>query len=103
MKRTHCALVAGAGIAGLTAATALHDLGWAVDLVERRETLDVIPTGLFIPANGMRAFAALGAADALRSRGPRRHPYPAGALPGHRSVGNAVPALTQHASRRRSR
>ena len=69
MKTTHRALVAGAGIAGLTAATALHDLGWAVDLVERRETLDAIPTGLFIPANGMRAFAALGAADALRSRG----------------------------------
>jgi 2-polyprenyl-6-methoxyphenol hydroxylase-like FAD-dependent oxidoreductase len=69
MKTTHRALVAGAGIAGLTAATALHDLGWAVDLVERRETLDATPTGLFIPANGMRAFAALGAADALRSRG----------------------------------
>jgi 2-polyprenyl-6-methoxyphenol hydroxylase-like FAD-dependent oxidoreductase len=69
MKTTRRALVAGAGIAGLTAATALRDLGWAVDLVERRETLDAVPTGLFIPANGMRAFAALGAADALRSRG----------------------------------
>jgi len=62
-------LVAGAGIAGLAAATAFHDLGWEVDLVERRETLDAIPTGLFIPANGMRAFAALSLAGALRSRG----------------------------------
>ena len=62
-------LVAGAGIAGLTAAKALHDFGWQVDLVERRETLDAIPTGLFIPANGMRAFANLGVAGALRSRG----------------------------------
>lgn len=66
-------LVAGAGIAGLTAATAFHDLGWQVDLVERRETLDTIPTGLFIPANGMRAFAALGLAAALRSRGREIH------------------------------
>jgi len=62
-------LVAGASIAGLTAAKAFHDLGWQVDLVERRETPDAIPTGLFIPANGMRAFAALGVAGALRSRG----------------------------------
>jgi len=62
-------LVAGAGIAGLTAATAFHDFGWDVDLVERRETLDAIPTGLFIPANGMRAFASLGVASGLRSRG----------------------------------
>ena len=30
---------------------------------------DAIPTGLFIPANGMRAFAALGAAKTLLSRG----------------------------------
>jgi 2-polyprenyl-6-methoxyphenol hydroxylase-like FAD-dependent oxidoreductase len=62
-------LVAGAGIAGLTAAIAFHDLGWEVHLVERRKTLGAIPTGLFIPANGMRAFAALGVATALRSRG----------------------------------
>jgi 2-polyprenyl-6-methoxyphenol hydroxylase-like FAD-dependent oxidoreductase len=66
---TNRVLVAGAGIAGLTAATAFHDFGWDVDLVERRETLDAIPTGLFIPANGMRAFATLGVAGALRSRG----------------------------------
>lgn len=62
-------LVAGAGIAGLTAATAFHDFGWQVDLVERRQAPDAIPTGLFIPANGMRAFAVLGVAGPLRSRG----------------------------------
>ena len=65
---TH-ALVAGAGLAGLATAKVLHDLGWTVDLVERRQAFDAIPTGLFLHANGMRAFAALGAAAALRARG----------------------------------
>ena len=63
--------MAGAGIAGLTTAAGLHALGWEVHLVDRRPELDAaIPTGLFFPANGMRAFAALGVADALRARGP---------------------------------
>jgi 2-polyprenyl-6-methoxyphenol hydroxylase-like FAD-dependent oxidoreductase len=70
MTSTHHALVTGAGIAGVAAATALHQLGWEVDLVERRQaTAATIPTGLFLPANGMRAFAALGAAELLLSRG----------------------------------
>jgi 2-polyprenyl-6-methoxyphenol hydroxylase-like FAD-dependent oxidoreductase len=65
---TH-ALVAGTGLAGLATAKVLHDLGWTVDLVERRQAFDAIPTGLFLYANGMRAFAALGAAagEALAS------------------------------------
>jgi len=69
MSSNHRALVAGAGIAGLTAAAGLHRLGWEVHLVDRRPTFGAIPTGLFFPANGMRAFAALGVADALLSRG----------------------------------
>jgi len=63
------ALVAGAGIAGLTAAKSLHDQGWQVDLAERRLAFDAVPTGLFIPANGMRALAALGAATTLLPSG----------------------------------
>lgn len=62
-------LVAGAGIAGLATAKVLHDLGWAVDVVERRRDFLGTPTGLFLPGNGMRAFAALGAAAARRSCG----------------------------------
>jgi 2-polyprenyl-6-methoxyphenol hydroxylase-like FAD-dependent oxidoreductase len=70
MSSNHRALVAGAGIAGLTAAAALHWLGWDVHLVDRRRTVDdAIPTDLFFPANGIRAFAALGAADALMCHG----------------------------------
>lgn len=69
MSSTPRALVAGAGIAGLTAAKVLHELGWEVDLVERQAASGAVPTGLFIPANGMRAFAALGAAEVLLSCG----------------------------------
>src|SRR5215471_4556009 len=69
MNSKHRVLVAGAGIAGLAAAAGLHRLGWEVDLVDRRPSYGAIPTGLFFPANGMRAFAALGVADALLSRG----------------------------------
>jgi 2-polyprenyl-6-methoxyphenol hydroxylase-like FAD-dependent oxidoreductase len=70
MRNTHRALVAGAGIAGVATATALHQLSWEVDLAERRPgATATVPTGLFIPANGMRAFAALGTAELLLSRG----------------------------------
>ena len=63
------ALVTGAGIAGLTAAKGLHDQGWQVHLTERRPAFDAVPTGLFIPANGIRALTALGAATTLLPRG----------------------------------
>jgi 2-polyprenyl-6-methoxyphenol hydroxylase-like FAD-dependent oxidoreductase len=69
MSKNRRVLVAGAGLAGLTAAKVFHDLGWQVDLVERRRTTDAVPTALFIPANGMRAFGSLGLAEGLRSRG----------------------------------
>jgi FAD-dependent urate hydroxylase len=69
MSGNHRALVAGAGIAGIAAAAGLHRLGWEVHLVDRRRTFDAIPTGLFFPANGMRAFAALGVAGPLLARG----------------------------------
>jgi FAD-dependent urate hydroxylase len=68
MQRSR-ALVAGAGIAGLTAAKGLHDQGWQVNLAERRPALDTVPTGLFFPANGMRALTALGAGATLLSCG----------------------------------
>jgi 2-polyprenyl-6-methoxyphenol hydroxylase-like FAD-dependent oxidoreductase len=70
MSTTRRALVAGAGIAGVAAAAALHRHGWQVDLAERRQiSVPTVPTGLFLPANGMRAFAALGVAGLLLSRG----------------------------------
>jgi 2-heptyl-3-hydroxy-4(1H)-quinolone synthase len=58
-------LVVGAGIAGLAAAGAIRELGWDVSVVERRPDFDCTCTGLFVPANGARALAALGVRDAI--------------------------------------
>ena len=62
------ALIVGAGVAGLTAARALGDVGWGVEVIERRASFDAIPTALFIPANGVRALRALGMADGVIAR-----------------------------------
>lgn len=62
-------LVAGAGIAGLAAARAIHELGCEVSVVEQRQDFDSTGTGLFVPANGIRALAALGLLDAVTCRG----------------------------------
>jgi 2-polyprenyl-6-methoxyphenol hydroxylase-like FAD-dependent oxidoreductase len=62
-------LVVGAGIAGLAAASALARIGWDVEVVERRAAFNGIPTGLFLPANGVRALRALGMADGVLARG----------------------------------
>jgi 2-polyprenyl-6-methoxyphenol hydroxylase-like FAD-dependent oxidoreductase len=59
----------GAGIAGLLAARAIGDLGWDVDVVEQRSGFDGISTGLFVPANGVRALAKLGVLDGVAARG----------------------------------
>ncbi len=64
-------LIVGAGIAGLAAAGAIRELGWDVSVVEQRADFDGIGTGLFFPANGVRALAALGVLDALACRGRR--------------------------------
>jgi len=64
-------LVVGAGIAGLVTAGAIRELGWDVSLVEQRLNFDSIGTGLFVPANGVRALKALGRLDCLASQGRR--------------------------------
>jgi 2-heptyl-3-hydroxy-4(1H)-quinolone synthase len=67
-------LVVGAGIAGLAAAGAIRELGWNVSVVEQRPEFGGIGTGLFIPANGVRALATLGALgvlDGIACRGRR--------------------------------
>jgi 2-polyprenyl-6-methoxyphenol hydroxylase-like FAD-dependent oxidoreductase len=63
------ALIVGAGIAGLAAAGAIRGIGWDVDIIERRASFGVAGTGLFLPANGVRALAALGILDSLADRG----------------------------------
>ena len=64
-------LIVGAGIAGLAAAGAIRELGWDVDVVEQRADFDGAGTGLFFPANGVRALAALGVLDGVACRGRR--------------------------------
>ena len=64
-------LIMGAGIAGLAATGAIRGLGWDVSVVEHRADLDGIGTGLFVPANRVRALAALGVLDGMACRGRR--------------------------------
>ncbi|MBS3647409.1 FAD-dependent monooxygenase [Pseudaminobacter sp. 19-2017] len=59
-------LVAGAGIAGLTAAIALADRGFPVRIFERAPELQEIGAGLQLSPNATRLLARLGVLDLLR-------------------------------------
>ena len=54
-----CAVV-GAGVAGLSTATALARLGWQVRLLEREESLPIEGAGLTLWPNAVRALEELG-------------------------------------------
>jgi 2-polyprenyl-6-methoxyphenol hydroxylase-like FAD-dependent oxidoreductase len=58
-------LIVGAGIAGLALAKALHERDIASDVVERAADWSRTGTGLFLPANAVRALRELGLADAI--------------------------------------
>ena len=60
-------LVAGAGIAGLTAAIALADRGFAVRVFERAPELQEIGAGLQLSPNATRLLTRLGVLDLLTS------------------------------------
>jgi 2-polyprenyl-6-methoxyphenol hydroxylase-like FAD-dependent oxidoreductase len=62
-------LVVGGGMAGLTTAAALHQHGFTVELVERRETWQAAGAGFLVHANGMRMLAALGLAAGVKAAG----------------------------------
>lgn len=55
--------IAGAGIAGLTAAAALAQRGWSVRLHERSANLRTFGAGIYIWSNGLRVLKAIGAYD----------------------------------------
>lgn len=65
MAKIDTILVVGEGMAGLTTATALHQ----VELVERRETWQAVGAGFLVHANGMRMLAALGLASGVETGG----------------------------------
>ena len=69
MAKIDTILVVGGGMAGLTTAAALHQRGFAVELVERRETWHAVGAGFLVHANGMRMLAALGLASGVEQAG----------------------------------
>jgi 2-polyprenyl-6-methoxyphenol hydroxylase-like FAD-dependent oxidoreductase len=74
------AVIAGAGIGGLTAALALQRRGWRVTVCERAPVLEPVGTGIALAPNALRALDVIGLGDAVRARanfqgeGGVRHP-----------------------------
>ncbi|HEX2255190.1 MAG TPA: NAD(P)-binding protein [Afifellaceae bacterium] len=58
--------VAGAGIAGLSAALALARRGFAVRLYESAETLEEVGAGIQLSPNAVRVLEALGMAGPVK-------------------------------------
>jgi 2-polyprenyl-6-methoxyphenol hydroxylase-like FAD-dependent oxidoreductase len=65
-------LVVGAGIAGLAFARAATDHGMTVEIVERVAAWEPAGSGLFLPANAVRALGDLGLRDVLDRSEPVR-------------------------------
>jgi 2-polyprenyl-6-methoxyphenol hydroxylase-like FAD-dependent oxidoreductase len=61
-------LVAGAGIAGLGAARALRQHGFAVDVAEREPAWSHTGAGIYLPGNAVRALQVLGLESAVAER-----------------------------------
>jgi 2-polyprenyl-6-methoxyphenol hydroxylase-like FAD-dependent oxidoreductase len=60
------AVVAGAGIGGLTAAVALRYRGWEVTVLERAPALEPVGLGLGLAPNALHALDAIGLGDEVR-------------------------------------
>ena len=61
-------LVVGAGLAGLALARALRRAGFDPEVIERADRWDGGGTGMYLPANGVRALRALGLEAAVAAR-----------------------------------
>ena len=68
----HCRiLIVGAGLAGLSLARALRQAGLAPQVIEREAGRGGAGTGIYLPANGVRALRTLGLEGAVAARGTR--------------------------------
>lgn len=65
--------IAGAGLAGLTAAAALASRGWSVRVHEKGRELREIGAGIYLWENALRALEAVGAYDEVAAGGEVIH------------------------------
>ncbi|MGP8001407.1 MAG: FAD-dependent monooxygenase [Streptosporangiaceae bacterium] len=63
-------MIVGGGIAGLRLATALHQRGFAVELVERDSAWRAEGAGLSVQPNGLRVLRRLGLDGAVTDAEP---------------------------------
>jgi len=68
MARSRTLIIAGAGIGGLAAATALSRVGYRVVLLERARKLEETGAGIQLTPNATRALNRLGVLQSLQSR-----------------------------------
>ena len=64
-------LIVGAGIAGLALGRALRARGISAEIIERTTAWTPAGTGIYLPANGVRALQSLGLGDGVTSRSVR--------------------------------
>jgi 2-polyprenyl-6-methoxyphenol hydroxylase-like FAD-dependent oxidoreductase len=69
MTKIETILVVGGGVAGLTAATALHRRGFTTELIERQQNWQALGAGFLVHANGMRILLSLGVATGVENAG----------------------------------
>lgn len=65
------AVIAGAGIGGLTAALCFDQIGWDVELLERASAVEEVGAGIQISPNGMKVMNALGLGEQIAAAGFR--------------------------------
>jgi FAD-dependent urate hydroxylase len=66
--RDYRILIVGAGIAGLALGRALRKAGFWPEIIERATAWEAGGTGIYLPANGIRALRALGLEDRVLAR-----------------------------------
>lgn len=66
MAETRSIIISGGGIAGLSAALALADLGYRIDVLEQAPRFDAIGAGIQISPNALRILDSFGIGDQLR-------------------------------------